>query len=154
VCRCQGCCSLSVCVCVCDLLIFLRLPFILRMHSHSNLSSTNTNHTPHSHSDNMFTPERHLPTPGQRGHSPQRHSLAIRTTVAFATASDTRLGLHKIFLYGEAFVHESTLFCANSPFGWAPHFPPVAHTIAQSGVSPDPRLLQCIPYNIGNGNIV
>ena len=25
---------------------------------------------------NMFTPERHLPTPGQRGHSPQRHTAA------------------------------------------------------------------------------
>ena len=24
----------------------------------------------------MFTPERHLPTPGQRGHSPQRHTAA------------------------------------------------------------------------------
>jgi len=26
----------------------------------------------------MFTTERHLPTPGERGHSPQRHTVACR----------------------------------------------------------------------------
>jgi len=37
--------------------------------------------------DNMFTPERHLPTiPGQRGHSPQRHNAA---GTAAPTTTDT-----------------------------------------------------------------
>jgi len=26
--------------------------------------------------NDMYTPERHLPTPGQHGHSPQRHTAA------------------------------------------------------------------------------
>ena len=34
----------------------------------------------------MFSPERHLPTPGQRGHSPQRHTVAGTAT---PTTADT-----------------------------------------------------------------
>jgi len=34
----------------------------------------------------MFTPERHLPTPGQRRHSPQRHTAA---GTAASTTTDT-----------------------------------------------------------------
>jgi len=34
----------------------------------------------------MFTPEKHLPTPGQRGHSPQRHTAA---GTAVPTTTDT-----------------------------------------------------------------
>jgi len=34
----------------------------------------------------MYTPERHLPTPGQRGHSPQRHTAA---GTAAPTTTDT-----------------------------------------------------------------
>ena len=34
----------------------------------------------------MFTPERHLPTPGQHGHSPQRHTAA---GTAAPTTTDT-----------------------------------------------------------------
>jgi len=37
-------------------------------------------HSPQRHTaadgDDMYTPERHLPTSGQRGHSPQRHTAA------------------------------------------------------------------------------
>jgi len=34
----------------------------------------------------MFTLERHLPTPGQRGHNPQRHTAS---GIAAPTATDT-----------------------------------------------------------------
>ena len=35
-----------------------------------------------------------------------------------------QVGLYKIFFYCKAFVHESMIFCVNTPVGWAPHFPP------------------------------
>jgi len=38
------------------------------------------------HDDDRFTPKRHLPPPGQREHSPQRHTAAGR---AAPTATDT-----------------------------------------------------------------
>ena len=36
--------------------------------------------------DDMYTPEKHLPTPGQRAHSPQRHTAA---SIAAPTTTDT-----------------------------------------------------------------
>jgi len=38
--------------------------------------TTTSNTTSSQHGDDLCTPERHLPTPGQRGHSPQRHTAA------------------------------------------------------------------------------
>jgi len=37
----------------------------------------------------MFTPERHLPTPGQHGHSPQRHTTAGTATPTTADTGNT-----------------------------------------------------------------
>jgi len=56
------------------------------------------------------------------------------------------LGLYYIFVLYEAFVQESILFIANTP---------VAHTILRNiVVPPDHPVLQYLPHNIGNGNIV
>jgi len=52
------------------------VPF-LRKHALLNKSDT------HNDDDDMLTPEKHLPAPGQREHSPQRHTAAVtaaRTT--------------------------------------------------------------------------
>jgi len=52
-------------------------------------------------------------------------------------------------------MHESMLFFANTTFVWAPHFPPTSHTLLRSVLFPlDLPLLQYIPYNIVNDNIV
>ena len=64
--------------------------------------------------------------------------------------SSFRVCLYKTFFYVKAFVHESIIFCANTTLP-----PPVSPTrLRNMLVSPDPPLLQYIPYNIGNGNIV
>jgi len=41
--------------------------------------------------DDMYTPGRHLPAPGQRGHNPQRHTAA---GTAASTTTDTRKQSH------------------------------------------------------------
>jgi len=48
---------------------------------------------------------------------------------------------YKIFVELEAFIQDSTLWFANTPFVCAPHFPFTAHTIAQYNVSPRPSVL-------------
>jgi len=71
----------------------------------------------------------------------------VTRQVTHVTRCVTRLvtrslvGLCKILFYGKVVVHESMIVCANSPFGWAPHFPLVAHTIAQSSASLRPPLI-------------
>jgi len=52
-------------------------------------------------------------------------------------------------------VLESILFFANTAFVWAPRFPVSLHTLLRNILVPlDQRVLQYIPYNIVNGNIV
>jgi len=66
-----------------------------------------------------------------------------------------RLGLYKILFYFEAYLHESMILFAKTTFGWALHCPPSSHTLFRNVVFPrDPPLLQYIPYNIGDKNIV
>jgi len=50
------------------------------------MTSTSTNAIYGNTNDDTYTPERHLPTPGQRGHSPQRHTT---TGTAAPTTTDT-----------------------------------------------------------------
>jgi len=64
------------------------------------------------------------------------------------------LTLYKIWFCAWAFVQESILFSAHTPFVKAPPPRPVAHTIAQCNVTPDPPVLLYILYTIGGGNIV
>jgi len=73
----------------------------------------------------------------------------------YLSASALALGLYKIFVWFEAFVQKSILLFVNTPSCLGTPPPPcIAHTIVQYGVSPDHLVLQELPYNIGNGNIV
>ena len=64
-------------------------------------------------------------------------------------------GLYKILFYVEAYVHESVIFFANTSFVWAPHSLPSSHTRLRNIFPPlTPPVLQYIPYNIVNDNIV
>jgi len=79
------------------------------------------------------------------------------------THTDTRwvcwvapnLGLYKIFFDLEAFVHESVIFFASTPFVLAHHptlsSPPRLRNLLFPS---EPPVLQDIAYNIGYGNIV
>jgi len=79
----------------------------------------------------------------------------IVTTSRRAWMLGTPIGLHKILFYFGAYVHESMIFFANTTFVWAPHFPPSSHTLLRNVLFPlDISLLQYIPYNIVNDNIV
>ena len=67
----------------------------------------------------------------------------------------SELGLYKILFCCKDVVHESMIFCANTPFGWAPHLIPLPPTRLRDILfPPDTSSLQYIPYNIGNGNIM
>jgi len=68
---------------------------------------------------------------------------------------DLWLGLYKIFVLFDAFVQESTLLSASTPLVWAPHSIPSLPTLVRNMVfPPDHPVLQYLPYNIGNSNIV
>ena len=63
--------------------------------------------------------------------------------------------LYKILFDVEAFVHESILLFANSPFVWASPSPPfIAHTIAQYIIPTRPPFFAIYAYTIGNDNLV
>jgi len=65
------------------------------------------------------------------------------------------LGLYKIFVLFEAFEQESILLFANTPLDWAPHPPPSPPTLVRNIVfHPDHLVLQYLPYNISDANIV
>jgi len=53
--------------------------------------------------DDSHTPERHLPTPGQREHSPQRHTAAGTAAPTITDTGNTVtivcFGLYKIFFH-------------------------------------------------------
>jgi len=64
-------------------------------------------------------------------------------------------GLYKIFICLEAFVHESILFCTNSPLRLGTPTPPVSPTRLRNILVPPVLLLfPYALYNVGNGNIV
>ena len=52
--------------------------------------------------DDMFTSERHLPSPGQRGHSPQRHTAAGTAAPTTTDTGNTVLYTHTRVSYGLA----------------------------------------------------
>ena len=88
-------------------------------------------------------------------------SLAMSTAQQQRTRSDfghgvrLRLGLYKISLYFEAYVHESIILFANTLFVWVPHSPPSSHTQLRNILFPsNPPFLQYIPNNIVHDNIV
>jgi len=64
------------------------------------------------------------------------HTTQVKESLVQANG---KIGLYKIFVCCKAFVYESVIFCANTPFGWRISFPPfVALIIAQYRVSPRP----------------
>ena len=65
------------------------------------------------------------------------------------------LAFTRYCLIYEACVHESILLFANTTFVWAPRCPVSLHTLLRKRLVPlDDRVLQYIPFNIVNGNIV
>jgi len=60
----------------------------------------------------------------------------LAATRALAGPLGLGLGLDQIFVYIEAFVHESLLLFTNTSFVWAPPPPCIAHTSAHYVVPP------------------
>jgi len=62
-----------------------------------------------------------------------------------------RPGRRRYRVYFEAFVHESIIFFANTPFAWAPHYPPSSPTLLRTIAYPsDPPFY----YNIYHALLV
>jgi len=65
------------------------------------------------------------------------------------------VGLCKIFVWFEGHCTRINTIIRKHPSCLGTPLPPcIAHTIVQYSVSPDQLVLQELPYNIGNGNIV
>jgi len=73
----------------------------------------------------------------QGGPHPQ---LALRS-------SHPPIGLYKILFYGEAYVHESVRFFANTTFVWGPHSPSSSHTRLRNILFPLAPPLYCDIYH-------
>jgi len=86
--------------------------------------------------------------------------IDIDICIYIYTAHRASTGLTRDILLFRGFsvVHELITSFANTPFVWAPHYPPscIAHTLLRSILAPppDPPSLQySMPDDISNGNI-